>query len=221
VVVVGWNDTTSLVNSVTDSKGNVYKLALVATTFNGLSQSIYLAKNIGASASNTVTIVCNKQAAYLDVRIAEYSGIDPVNPIDVVMAAAGSATLSSTGAMLTTNATDILIAANTVMTVTTGPGAGFTQRILTIPDADILEDKVVTKAGTYVGTAPINPSGSWIMQMIALRAAGLASPTPTPVPTPSVVFTNWIGLMNAQISSTSPSSAELLQWINANPPAGN
>jgi hypothetical protein len=52
VVVVGWNDTTSLVTSVTDSKGNVYKLALVATTFNGLSQSIYLAKNIGSSASN-------------------------------------------------------------------------------------------------------------------------------------------------------------------------
>jgi hypothetical protein len=92
---------------------------------------------------------------------------------------------------------------------------------LTIPDADILEDEVVTKAGTYVGSAPISPSGSWIMQMIALRAAKLASPTPTPVPTPSVMFTKWIALMNAEISSASPSSAELLQWINANPPAGN
>jgi hypothetical protein len=59
------------------------------------------------------------------------------------------------------------------------------------------------------------------MQMIALRAAGLASATPTPVPTPSVVFTKWIALMNGEISSASPSSAELLQWINGNPPAGN
>jgi hypothetical protein len=51
--------------------------------------------------------------------------------------------------------------------------------------------------------------------------AGLASATPTPVPTPSVLFTKWIALMNGEISSASPLSAELLQWINANPPVGN
>ena len=221
IVVVGWNNSTALVNSVSDSKGNVYKLALVATTFNGLSQSIYYAKNIGAAPTNRITVLLNTSAAYLDIRIAEYSGIDPVNPIDVVIAAAGAATPTSTGAILTTNPTDMLVAANVVMTVTTGPGAGYTQRILTVPDADILEDQYVTKVGSYTATAPLNQSGSWIMQMIALRAATSASSTPTPAPTPAATFGTWMQGMNAEISTNSPSAAQLLQWINANPPKSN
>jgi hypothetical protein len=221
IVVVGWNNTTALVNSVTDAKGNVYKLALVATTFNGLSQSIYYAKNIGAAPTNSITVLLNASAAYLDIRIAEYSGIDPVNPIDVVIAAAGAATPTSTGAILTTNPTDMLVAANVVMTETTGPGAGYTQRILTVPDADILEDQYVTKVGSYTATAPLNQSGSWIMQMVALRAAASSSPTPTPAPTPAATFSTWTQTMNTEISTNSPSAAQLLQWINANPPKSN
>src|SRR5262249_52511008 len=51
VVVVGWNDTTATVASVTDSKGNAYARAVGPITLSGaLSQSIYYAKNI-ASAS--------------------------------------------------------------------------------------------------------------------------------------------------------------------------
>ena len=41
VVVVGWNDSTSSVSSVTDTKGNVYQLAIGPTARPGsLSQSI-------------------------------------------------------------------------------------------------------------------------------------------------------------------------------------
>src|SRR5262245_51910365 len=59
VVVVGWNDTTAAVSSVTDSRGNVYTRAVGPTALAGqMSQSIYYAKNIvGAAASaNTVTV---------------------------------------------------------------------------------------------------------------------------------------------------------------------
>ncbi len=55
VVVVGWNDTTSTVSSVTDSRGNTYTLAIGPTTGTGLRQSIYYAKNIAAG-TNTVTV---------------------------------------------------------------------------------------------------------------------------------------------------------------------
>src|SRR5689334_19269458 len=41
VIVVGWNDTTAAVSSVTDSRGNVYTLAVGPTRANQLSQSIY------------------------------------------------------------------------------------------------------------------------------------------------------------------------------------
>src|ERR1700722_14904848 len=47
VVVVGWNDATATVKSVTDKSGNVYALAVGPTSyFTSLSQSIYYAKNI-------------------------------------------------------------------------------------------------------------------------------------------------------------------------------
>src|SRR5581483_11190280 len=47
VVVVGWNDSTATVSSVTDSKGNVYARAVGPTIVSGsLSQSIYYARNI-------------------------------------------------------------------------------------------------------------------------------------------------------------------------------
>ena len=65
VVVVGWNDTTAAVSSVTDSKGNVYTLAVGPTVRSGqLSQAIYYAKNIQAAAANTnsVTVQFNVAA---------------------------------------------------------------------------------------------------------------------------------------------------------------
>src|ERR1700730_27352 len=46
IVVVGWNDTTSAVSAITDSKGNVYTRAIGPTAGTALTQSIYYAKNI-------------------------------------------------------------------------------------------------------------------------------------------------------------------------------
>src|SRR5713101_600330 len=66
VVVVGWNDTTAAVSSVTDSKGNVYTSAVGPSQASGLSQSIYYARGIlaaGAS-TNTVTVRFTVAAQY-------------------------------------------------------------------------------------------------------------------------------------------------------------
>src|SRR5215467_13362887 len=50
VVVVGWNDATAVVQSIVDSSGNVYQLAVGPTTRAGsATQSIYYAANIGAA----------------------------------------------------------------------------------------------------------------------------------------------------------------------------
>ena len=101
VVAVGWGDTTSSEGSVTDSKGNTYTRAVGPTTTTGLSQSVYYAKNIAAG-SNTVTVTFNQAAAYQDVRILEYSGLDPSTPLDVTAAAVGSGTSASSGSASTT-----------------------------------------------------------------------------------------------------------------------
>ena len=161
-MVVGWNDTTATVSSVRDSKGNVYTRAVGPTTLSGfLSQSVYYAKNIVAAAarSNTVTVTFSGAAVYPDIRALEYSGADPNNPVDVTAAGSGTSTSSSSGSATTTTATDLIFGADTV-TTTSGIGSGFTKRILTIPDGDVVEDKMVTTTGSYSATAPVSQPAS-------------------------------------------------------------
>ena len=43
---------------------------------------------------------------------------------------------------------DLLVGANVVWTRTTAPGSGFTQRVITSPDGDIAQDRVVTARTT-------------------------------------------------------------------------
>src|SRR5467141_372859 len=175
VVVVGWNDSTATVVSVNDTSGNIYFPALTPTVQSGTaSLVIYYAKNIAAAVAgaNSVTVTFALAANFSDIRIAEYSGLDPINPLDVAVGAQGSNATSSSGAVTTTNANDLLVGANVVQTITTGPGSGYTNRVITTPDGDILEDRLVTAIGSYTATAPVSPSGQWVMQMVAFRAAG-------------------------------------------------
>ncbi len=72
VVVVGWNDTTSTVQSVHDSAGNTYSLAVGPTSGTGLRESIYYAANI-VGGSNTVTVTFSQAAAFPDVRVSGVS----------------------------------------------------------------------------------------------------------------------------------------------------
>jgi chitodextrinase len=180
VVVVGWSDSTSTVTSVSDTQGNVYSLAVGPMVTPGVSQSIYYAKNIvGAGAGvNTVTVKFNATASYPDIRIAEYSGLDLNNPLDVSGGTVGTATSVDSGAVSTTNANDLLVGADTVLTLTTAAGAGYSNRIITYPDGDLLEDRVVSATGSYHATATLSGGGGWVMQLVAFKAAG-AAPAPS------------------------------------------
>jgi len=190
VVIVGWNDSSAQVTSLSDSKGNVYHLAVGPTVLTGsvpLSQAVYYAQNISAATAgaNTVSVTFNAAAVSVDLRILEYSGLDPLSPLDVSAAATGNSATSSSGTVITKNANDLLVGANLVWTGTTGPGSGLTQRLNTNPDSDIAEDKMVTTTGSYSASAPLSSVGPWVMHMVAFRAAGSPAPTPTPKPTPT------------------------------------
>ena len=186
VVVVGWNDSTSTINTVSDASGNTYNLAVGPTIQSGVaSQSIYYAKNIVAAGagSNIVTVTFSAAARFVDIRILEYQGADLVNPVDTSAAAIGSGTSSNSGVATTTSPADLLVGANLVQTGTSGSGAGFTKRTITPGDADIAEDQMVSTVGLYSAIAPVSPSGQWIMQLVAFRAQGsgggdLIPPTP-------------------------------------------
>jgi hypothetical protein len=180
IVVVGWNDSTATVKSVIDKAGNSYVLALGPTVQSGLAtQAIYYATNIVAAAAkaNTVTVTFNGGATSPDLRILEYAGVNDANPIDATGAATGTNSTSSVS-LTTVSTYDLIFAANLVQTLTTGPGAGFTSRLITTPDGDIAEDEIVPTAGTYTATAPVAPPGGWIMQALALRPANSSAPPP-------------------------------------------
>ena len=49
--------------------------------------------------------------------------------------------------------TELIVGAGTTTGGFTGAGSGYTSRIITTPDADILEDRVVTSTGSYSATA--------------------------------------------------------------------
>jgi len=168
IVVVGWNDTSASVSSISDSAGNTYLLAIGPTTASGARQTIYYAKNIKGG-SNTVTVNFSQAASSPDVRVLEYAGASTTSPLDVTAGASGSSTTANSGLATTTAANELIFAADTIATGTPGPGTGFTARIITQPDSDIAEDKIGSTAGTYSATAPVSPSGYWVMQMVTFK----------------------------------------------------
>ncbi len=173
VVVVGWNDTTSTVQSITDSAGNSYSLAIGPTSGTGLRQSIYYAANIKGG-SNTVNVIFSQTALYPDVRILEYQG---VSVIDVKAGASGNSATANSGSATTTIANELIFGAATVSSGVTGAGSGFTTRIITSQDGDNAEDEVVTTKGSYSATAPLSPSAAWVMQMVTFAASSAPAPT--------------------------------------------
>jgi len=208
VVVVGWNDTTAAVSSVTDSNGNAYALAVGPTQASGqLSQSIYYARGIlaaGAS-TNSVTVRFTGAAQYADIRILEYSGLDKINPVDSKVAAIGTNASSNSGAVTTANANNLIFGANIVATSTSGPGTSFTNRMITSPDGDIAEDRVVTTAGSYSASAPLSSAGPWIMQMVAFKAASGGTVDSSPPTNPSNLLATAAGTGGINLSWTASS----------------
>lgn len=177
VVIVGWSNANptqqGIVTGVSDTAGNAYSLAVGPTALvpTGV-QSIYYAKNIAGSSANTVRVDFQQEAPWPDVRVLEYSGLDPTSPLDVAAGATGSGTTSSVS-LTTTQANDLVVASNYVDNPSTGPGSGFTSRMITSA-SDIVEDEQVSAAGAHTADAALS-SGSpdgWVMQAVAFKVAG-------------------------------------------------
>jgi hypothetical protein len=169
VVVVGWKDATANIGTVTDSAGNTYQVAVPLARASGMSQAIYYAKNIMASASNTVTVTFSPGAANPDIRILEYKNLNQTAPFDVGATGSGTAATANSGNASITAAPEVLVGAGMTQGFFKRAGTSYTKRMITSPDADIAEDRVVTTSGSYNATAPVG-GGAWLMQMAAFRS---------------------------------------------------
>ena len=206
VVAIGWSDSTAQVQSVSDSRGNTYALASGPTVQAGIqSQAIYYAANIASSAANTnaVTVVFNTAATFPDLRIAEYSGI-AAGPLEGGRGASGTSALGDSGAVTTSSPSVLLVGAGYTESVFSGPGTGYTQRLITSPNGSLLEDRVVAAAGSYNATGSLNGSSRWVMQVAAFRAATGGGSGDTQAPTAPT------------LSATTISSTQIdLSWSGA------
>ena len=171
VVIIGWADATTTVQSVTDSAGNTYNLAFSPTVGTGLSQAIYYAKNIVAAASNTVTVTFSVAALSPDVRILEYSGIDPVLALNSGGGRAGTGTELASGPVTTTSVVELIIGAATVGGVVSGAGQAFTTVAIT-PNGANVEHLIGQQGGVIDATATQGSSANWVMQVVAFDQAG-------------------------------------------------
>ncbi len=129
--------------TVTDTAGNVYVRAVGPTALLGsLTQSIYYAKSIRAASANMVTVRFSGTATFPDIRIAEYSGLDPLDPW-TRHRIIGFSTTSSSGSLTTTNANDLLSSVRTLFCRDERRWPRLHVTSHHVPDSDILEDRVV------------------------------------------------------------------------------
>jgi YD repeat-containing protein len=174
VICIGWSGSANHITAVTDSKGNAYVAAVGPTTnSNSFAAVIYYAKNIAAAAAsaNAVTVTFNTSVNFPDVRIVEYRGLSTTAPFDVGIGAGGNSTAQNSGSVMTTNANDLLVGSSFIANVFAAVGSGYTKRVLSNPNSDLVEDEVVTATGSYSATATQNTTGWWLMQLAAFRAA--------------------------------------------------
>jgi hypothetical protein len=173
VIAVGWTDTTYIVNTVTDSAGNTYHLAVGPTTYGAdLTQSIYYAADIAASATGAkTTVTFNGAASAVDLRAAEYSGLSTTSPLDVTAKASNKSTPANSGSVTTTTGRELLFGAGmTNDSYTSTPTTGFTMIAVT-SNGDMFEDRIVSATGSYAATGTFQTSGSqeWVIQLATFR----------------------------------------------------
>ena len=167
VVAIGWDDTAGVADSVTDTSGNTYKLAIGPTRLGqDLTQSIYYAPGVAAAAAgaNSVTVTFATTATAPDLRVLEYSGADPAAPLDQTANGEGTGTVAATGSVTTTSARELVFAAGMTADMFASPGSGFTLRVVTT-QGDAVEDRFLTATGSVNATATVNASAEWILQL--------------------------------------------------------
>jgi hypothetical protein len=189
LLAIGWNDTTASLTAVVDSAGNGYQAVVPTFRGTGLSQAIYAATAIKPG-SNTVTVTFDQPAVYVDLRITEYSGLERTNAFDAGASASGVSASANSGPITTSATNQLLFGAGITATTFSAAGSGFTQRVITVPDADLIEDKVSTVAGIYSASAPLS-SGAWLMQIAAFRPQPPAPRLGISVTPTNAVMVSW------------------------------
>lgn len=166
IVVVGWYPSGS-VATVTDTSNNMYTLAVGPTTQGMEHQAVYYKCGIASAAANTVTVTFSAPLQP-DVHVIEYSGVRASGCLDRTIAGTGNGTAMDSGALATSFAHDLLVAATFQTNQVSAPDPAYTSRG-TNGFGDLVEDRVVMQTGSYHALATQNASGDWVIQLAAFK----------------------------------------------------
>ena len=207
VVEVDWINSVNF-TSISDSQGNTF--TQIGTEQNstgvGVKSRLYYAKNIKGGA-DTVTTVVSGSIPYHELYIQEYSGLDPVNPLDSFSVNASTGSSFTSNNATTTASNDLLFG----IEIDSGLGAaasGWTTR--STLDGDVAADKNAPTAGSYAFTG--SSSGAGVAWVAAFKqASGNVPPPPVITAQPLSVTVN-VG-QTASLSVTATGTAPLTyQW---------
>src|SRR5262249_4351902 len=110
---------------------------------------------------NAVSVTFSQPAAFVDLRVTEYSGLRTTAPFDAGTSASSAGTSASSGALTTAGPSELLFAAGMTGATFIAPGPGFTSRVVAAPDGDLVADAPAPTAGSYTATASLS-SGTWL-----------------------------------------------------------
>jgi len=188
LILVGFDFNAGAVSSVTDSQGNTFtRVGSQLTSPGGAFSGVYYAKNIKGGA-DTVTITLSATSSYILSYLAEYTGVDQTNPIDVQAGATGSsATVSSGGA--TTKYTGDVIYGYCWGDGACAAGSGFAAR--STYDNNVAEDVTAGSPASHIATG--TATSGWTMQMVALKPATSGTAPPAPAVTSATAVSGTVG----------------------------
>jgi chitodextrinase len=157
--------------TVSDSAGNVYQSAVNPTAFgdgNNWRAQIFYAKNISGGPVTVKATFSTSISIFGLLYIHEYTGLDQLNPLDVVAASSGATSTMSSGSLNTTHGTDLLFGAAASQFAVNTFSPGFVTR--SVAYGNLTEDELVNAMGTYSATGTQNGT-SWVFQLVAFKAA--------------------------------------------------
>jgi RHS repeat-associated protein len=224
VVVVNWRDTNVLDTQVlTDDSGiNVYAEPIRSSQSGNGQQRVWIASNI-AGGANFMTLSWGNCVTAPEVIIAEYKGVSTGSWLSVQDTSASTNSTNSTtcdsGFKTTTNTNDILIGTNLAGSMTSAAGANYTNRVISTPAGDILQDRIVTSTASYDSPATMSGSANCIMSMLAIKEATNQAPVVTAGPNQTITLpTNTVTLEGVVSDDGLPNNTLTISWSKVSGP---
>jgi hypothetical protein len=176
LIVVGANWFSQVATAVvSDSQGDAYQAAVAPTNWSGTSYraQVFYAKNITGGATSVTVTLSGGSNSGCEMYVEEYSGIDPVSPLDQTAVATGpGGQTPSSGARTTTQPQELIFGYAESADAIAGAGAGFTTR--STYNGNLVEDEIVSATGSYAATFA-GSDANWIAAMATFKAANTST----------------------------------------------